>query len=150
MLRELVRRRWADMSNAPTTYWDDLVEDLKDPEFLRAYVTESLRVETVDRLVNDLDDARTALGLSKAELARAISAEPAVIRRLLSPGHRNPTIGTIAEVAAALGLRVALVPMADEEREQVAETLRVGTAKNPEGLARRVEDKRRSRRPVGV
>lgn len=136
------------MSTAPTTYWDDLVEDLKDPEFLRAYVTESLRVETIDRLVNDLDEARVALGLSKAELARAISAEPAVIRRLLSPGHRNPTIGTVAEVAAALGLKVALVPMADDEREQYAETLRAGAAKDPEGLARGVEDKRPS--PVGA
>ncbi|MGH3757323.1 DNA-binding protein [Actinophytocola sp.] len=134
------------MSTAPTTYWDDLVEDLQDPEFLRAYLTESLRVETVDRLVNDLDDARMALGLSKAELARAISAEPAVIRRLLSPGHRNPTIGTVAEVAAALGLRVALVPMADDERERVAETLRSGTAKEPEKLAREIDGKR----PVGV
>lgn len=138
------------MSGVPTTYWDDLVEDLADPEFLRAYVTESLRVETIDRLVNDLDDARVALGLSKAQLARAISAEPAVIRRLLSSGRRNPTIGTIAEVAAALGLKVALVPMADDEREQVAETLRTGATKDPEGLARSVEGKRQSRHPVGV
>jgi transcriptional regulator with XRE-family HTH domain len=107
-------------------------------------------VETIDRLVNDLDDARTALGLSKAELARAISAEPAVIRRLLSPGHRNPTIGTVAEVAAALGLRVALVPMADDEQEQVAETLRSGSAEDPERLARDIEGKRGEQRPVGV
>jgi DNA-binding phage protein len=138
------------MATAPTTYWDDLVEDLKDPEFLRAYITESLRVETIDRLVNDLDDAREALGLSKADLARAISSEPAVIRRLLSPGHRNPTIGTIAEVAAALGLRVALVPMADDEREQVAETLRAGAARDPGALARNVEAKRLSPDAVGV
>ncbi len=138
------------MATAPTQYWDDLAEDLRDPEFLRAYITESLRVETIDRLVNDLDDARTALGMSKAELARAISAEPAVIRRLLSPGHRNPTIGTVAEVAAALGLRVALVPMADDEREQVAEALRSGSAKDPGKLARDVEGKRGEQRPVGV
>lgn len=104
-------------------------------------------METIDRLVNDLDEARMALGLSKAELARAISAEPAVIRRLLSPGHRNPTIGTLVEVAAALGLTVALVPMADDERGRYAETLRAGDAKNPEELARSVEDKRPS--PVG-
>jgi transcriptional regulator with XRE-family HTH domain len=135
------------MGTAPTTYWDDLVEDLKDPEFLRAYITESLRVETIDRLVNDLDEARTALGLSKAELARAISAEPAVIRRLLSTGHRNPTIGTVAEVAAALGYKVALVPMEDGEREAYAETLRAGTAKDPEELARTIENKRAA---VGV
>jgi DNA-binding phage protein len=130
------------MGTAPTTYWDDLVEDLKDPEFLRAYITESLRVETIDRLVNDLDEARTALGLSKAELARAISAEPAVIRRLLSTGHRNPTIGTVAEVAAALGYRVALVPMEEGEREAYAETLREGATKDPEELARTIGGKR--------
>jgi DNA-binding phage protein len=131
-----------DIGTAPTTYWDDLVEDLKDPEFLRAYITESLRVETIDRLVNDLDEARTALGLSKAELARAISAEPAVIRRLLSTGHRNPTIGTVAEVAAALGYKVALVPMEEGERKAYAETLRAGTAKDPEELAQTIENKR--------
>jgi DNA-binding phage protein len=125
------------MSTAPSTYWDDLVEDLKDPDFLRSYITESLRVSTIDQLVHDLDDARVGLGLSKAELARAISAEPAVIRRLLSLGHRNPTIGTVAEVAAALGLKVALVPMTDEERAQVAEPLRSGMAKDREELARK-------------
>ncbi|HVQ19216.1 MAG TPA: helix-turn-helix transcriptional regulator [Actinomycetes bacterium] len=132
------------MSTAQSTYWDDLVEDLKDPEFLRSYITESLRVATIDQLVHDLDEARNNLGLSKAELARAISAEPAVIRRLLSPGHRNPTIGTLAEVAAALGLRVALVPMTDDEREQVAEPLRSGVANDPEELARKFESARAS------
>ncbi|MGH3516511.1 MAG: hypothetical protein ACRDQ7_03670 [Haloechinothrix sp.] len=43
-----------------------------------------------------------AIGLSKAELARAISAEPAVVRRLLSLNRHNPTFGTLVEVAAAL------------------------------------------------
>src|SRR3954453_17910132 len=98
------------MATVPQTYWKDLAEDLKDPEFLRSYITESLRVATIDRLVHDLDEARTGLGLSKAELARAISADPGAIRRLLTLGQRNPTIGTVAEVAAALGLKIALVP----------------------------------------
>jgi DNA-binding phage protein len=120
-------------------YGDDLAEDLKDPTFLRAYITESLRVETIGRLVHELDVAREALGLTKAELARAISAEPAVVRRLLSPGHRNPTIGTLAEVAAALGLKVALVPMADEERKRLSEPLRSGVSEDPVGLARSFE-----------
>lgn len=132
------------MAVTRSVYWDNLIEDLKDPEFLRSYITESLRVATIDQLVNDLDETRKKLGLSKAELARAISAEPAVIRRLLSPGHRNPTIGTLAEVAAALGLKVALVPMADDEREQVAETLRSGTTDDPGELVRRFESARAS------
>lgn len=45
------------MATAPMTFWDDLVEDLKDPEFLRAYVVESLRIETIDRLANSPDEA---------------------------------------------------------------------------------------------
>jgi hypothetical protein len=67
-----------------------------------------------------------------------------VIRRLLTLGQRNPTIGTVAEVAAALGLKIALVPMTDEEREQVAEPLRAGTTKNPEELARKFANARAS------
>ncbi|TDP97210.1 helix-turn-helix domain-containing protein [Labedaea rhizosphaerae] len=136
------------MTVASSAYWDDLVADLADPEFLRAYITESLRVDTIDRLVNDLDHAREKLGLSKADLARAISAEPAVIRRLLSSGQRNPTIGTLVEVAAALNLKVVLVPMAESERAEYAEPLRAGSVKEPAKLARRIEDRRRSRHSV--
>jgi DNA-binding phage protein len=127
------------MASLRSSYWDDLAEDLRDPEFLRAYITESLRVDTIDRLVHELDEARVSLGLTKAQLARAISAEPAVVRRLLSPGHRNPTIGTLAEVAAALGLKVELVPMAEEERRRVSEALRSGVSRDPVELARSVE-----------
>lgn len=130
------------MAMPPRAFWDDLVEDLKDPAFLRAYVVESLRIETIDRLVNDLDHARQSLGMTKADVARAISTEPAVVRRLLSPGHRNPTIGTLAEVAAALGLRVALVPMSDEEKQHVTEPLLAGTSENLTELAQAVTRKR--------
>jgi DNA-binding phage protein len=119
-----------------SAYWDDLSEDLKDPAFLRAYITESLRVATIDRLVHELDKMRESLGLTKAQLARAITAEPAVVRRLLSPGHRNPTIGTLADVAAALGLKVELVPMADEECKHLSEPLRSGVSHDPVALAR--------------
>jgi transcriptional regulator with XRE-family HTH domain len=123
------------MASTRSTYWDGLANDVKDPEFLRSYIVESVRVSTIDQMVNDLEEARTGLGLSKAELARAIGADSAVIRRLLTLGHRNPTIGTVAEVAAVLGLKVALIPMTDEERGQVAEPLRAG-AKVPEELVR--------------
>jgi DNA-binding phage protein len=132
------------MTAAPTTFWDDLAEDLRDPEFLRAYVVESLKIETINRLVNDLDDAREKLAMTKAEVARAINAQPAVVRRLLTHGHRNPTIGTVAEVAAALGLRITLEPIPAEEREQVTEPLKSGSIEDPKALARKVEGRRRS------
>ncbi|MGW6448600.1 helix-turn-helix domain-containing transcriptional regulator [Lentzea sp. NPDC055074] len=124
------------MSAVPTTFWDDLAEDLKDPVFLRAYIAESYRIETIDRLVNTLDEARAASGLTKADLARAINLDPAVVRRLLSAGHRNPTIGTLAEVATALGFRLTLEPLPEAEKTEVIEPLRTGRAKNGSKLAR--------------
>jgi DNA-binding phage protein len=126
----------------PRTFWDDLAEDLTDPEFLRAYVVESLRIETIDRLINDLDEARAESGLNKAELARAISAEPAVVRRLLSSGVRNPTIGTMAEVAAALGMRLTLEPLPEEEREQITIPLLTGAVEKPVEFAQTMERRR--------
>jgi hypothetical protein len=47
------------VSAAPNAYWDDLVEDLKDLEFRRAYIAESLRVSRFDQLVDDQDEPRT-------------------------------------------------------------------------------------------
>lgn len=108
-------------------FWSDLEEDLGDPEFLRAYIVESVRIATIDRLVNELDDLRQAAGMSKAALARAIGAQPSVVRRLLSSPDASPTVGTLAEVAAALGMRVALVPLNDAEIRQMTQPLRAGT-----------------------
>ena len=100
--------------NDSSVFWEDLMQDLEDPEFLRTYVLESIRIKSVDSIVNGLDDARVKADLSKAALARAISAEPATIRRLLGAGTSNPTLGTVSEVAAALGYRLVLEPLSDE------------------------------------
>ena len=129
-----------------SVFWDDLAEDLKDPQFLREYVAQSVRVATIDRIVNELDSAREAAGLSKAELARAINTEPATVRRLFSAGHVNPTLGTLAEVAAALGMRVVLEPLAEEDRREITGPLLEGTSSDPRALAGRVEAIRRTSR----
>lgn len=119
-------------------FWDDLAEDLLDPEFLREYVRESVRIATIDKLVNQLDDAREAAGLSKAELARAISQDPASIRRFFSAEHVNPTLGTLAEVAAALGMRVTLQPFPAADRKQVTKPLLEGRSADRRALAKHV------------
>ncbi|MER6191540.1 helix-turn-helix transcriptional regulator [Streptomyces cyaneofuscatus] len=124
------------MTAEHSAFWDDLAEDLQDPEFLRHYVVESIRIATVDRIVNGLDEARDAADLSKAALARAISADPAVVRRLFSAGHVNPTLGTLAEVAAALGMRITLEPLPPAERKSVTEPLLDGRAADTRALAR--------------
>jgi transcriptional regulator with XRE-family HTH domain len=120
-------------------FWDDLARDLEDPEFLREYVVESMRIATIDEVVNTIDDAREAAGLSKAELARAIQKEPATIRRLLSSDNSNPTLGTLAEVAAALGLRITVEPIPQADRDQITEPLLQGRSADPKKLARHLD-----------
>lgn len=124
------------MTTEHGAFWDDLAEDLQDPEFLRHYVVESMRIATIDSIVNALDEARDEAGLSKAALARAINSEPAAVRRLFSAGHVNPTLGTLAEVAAALGMRITLEPLPAADRKSVTDPLLAGQTENPRELAR--------------
>ncbi len=128
-----------------TAFWDDLNRDLQDPQFLREYVVESMRISTIDSVVNAIDDAREAAGLSKAELARAIQKEPATIRRLLSSESSNPTLGTLAEVAAALGLRITVEPMPQAERSRITEPLLEGRTADSKALAEHLDTLRTPR-----
>lgn len=132
------------MTGNHRAFWDDLAHDLEDPEFLREYVVESMRIATLDFVVNALDEAREAAGLSKAELARAIQVEPAAIRRLFSSDHANPTLGTLAEVAAALGMRVTLEPLPEAERHSVTVPLLEGRVADTKKLAQHLEALRSS------
>jgi transcriptional regulator with XRE-family HTH domain len=136
------------MGMAVSAFWDDLARDLEDPDFLRDYVVESVRIATIDRLVNALDDAREAAGLSKAELARAIGAEPATIRRLFASGYSNPTLGTLAEVAAALGMRVTLEKLPPAARRQVTAPLLDGRTADTRALAKHLSTLRRKEVPA--
>lgn len=134
------------MATNPDAFWQDLAEDLEDPAFLREYVVESMRIATIDRIVNDLDQAREAARLSKAALARAISAEPAVVRRLFSAGHVNPTLGTLAEVATALGLRITLEPLPESECKSVTTPLLEGRTADAQGLVEHLDNLRTKKR----
>lgn len=46
-----------------------------------------------------IDTARTDLGMSEADLARAMRVKPSAVRRLLSEQPSNPTIATLAKAA---------------------------------------------------
>lgn len=92
-------------------FWEDLTEDLCNPEFRSEYDRQTIRIATFDRLLRELEDARTKAGISKAELARRLDVEPATVRRLLSAREANPTLGTLSELAAVLGLEVTLTPI---------------------------------------
>ncbi|WP_306206695.1 helix-turn-helix domain-containing protein [Actinoplanes sp. RD1] len=97
-------------------FWDDLAEDLADPHLRRTYAVESVRQATVSRIIAQLEEARRAAGLSKAALARAVDTNPDALRRLLTAGNVNPTLSTVAELAAALGLQLVLAPLPAEDR----------------------------------
>jgi len=94
---------------------------MQDPAYAREYAIETVRVRAIDDLVNSLDEAREEAGVTKAELARTIGADPSVVRRLLTSSQRNPSLGTVAEIAAALGLKISLVPMGEDEQRELAE-----------------------------
>lgn len=123
-----------------SAFWADLAHDLEDPEFLREFIVNAIRIATIDEVVNSLDDARVAAGLSKAELARTIQVEPATVRRLFTSASSNPTIGRLAEVAAALGMRITIEPLEDAERMQITDPLLTGRAADPTALARHLHE----------
>ena len=89
---------------------------MKNPAFAAGYAEERAKIDAVDRVIRMLDEARVELGMSKAELARQISAKPEIVRRLFTVKDPNPTIGTVAKLAAVLGLRLELVPRTDAAR----------------------------------
>jgi DNA-binding phage protein len=82
---------------------------MRDPEFARGYRKARREIDAVDRIVRALDEARIDLGMTKAQLAQAISAKPEIVRRLLTAKSPNPTLATVVKVAAALGYTVELV-----------------------------------------
>lgn len=109
----------------PVTSFDrELREQLKDPKFAREYHAARDAIASVDLATNAfllaLDKARIKRGLSKAELARRIGAEPAVMRRLLSAEGQNPTLTTLLKIAAALGVELELHDAAPESRHRAA------------------------------
>jgi len=111
------------MAIKQSVFWDDLAKDLEDPEYLRLFLLESVRLTTLNTIINQLDEARLESGLTKAELARQLGSEAANVRRFFAKGPVNPTLSTLTEVAAALGMRVTLEPMETEERERISKAL---------------------------
>lgn len=111
-------------NNGNSAFWDDLDRDMQDPEFRHHFLLQSERIAAIDEIMNQLDTIREDLGVSKAGLARATERQPATVRRLFTAPQVNPELGVVAELAAALGYRVKLVPMSAAERKRVAEPLR--------------------------
>ena len=108
-----------------SVFWDDVELQLEDPGFRRHFILEQNRIETVDRVMNLIMDTLERSGTSRADVARAVGAHASAIRRLLNRGTSglNPTLETLADVAAVLGFQVELVPMDRQTRRKVTDQL---------------------------
>jgi hypothetical protein len=101
----------ASSARRPKTGFDTFFEShMADPEFASAHADARAEIDGVDGVVRALDEARVAVGMSKAELARRIDAKPEVVRRLFTTDDPNPTMATVVKLATVLGLRFELVP----------------------------------------
>jgi DNA-binding phage protein len=87
-----------------------LDEKLRDSAFREEFEVARAEIAATDSLIRALEGARASRGISKAELARRISAKPEIVRRLLTDARGNPTVSTVFKVAAALDCHLELVP----------------------------------------
>jgi transcriptional regulator with XRE-family HTH domain len=85
-------------------------EQMRDPDYRRAYKAARSRVDRIDALVRSLDDVRRARGMTKAELARAAGIAPGAVRRLFTMESPNPTAGTLLALADVLDLDLVTQP----------------------------------------
>ena len=98
------------MAEARTGAERYLARRLKDPEYRAAYEQAKERIGQIDGLIRALDDRRTELNLTKADLARRAGVKPEAIRRLFSAEKPNPTLATLVALAGALDLELRPEP----------------------------------------
>jgi DNA-binding XRE family transcriptional regulator len=80
----------------------------EDPEFRAEFERQRREITQIDLVVRQLDELREEVGMSKAELARAIGKAPSSIRRFFT-ADVNPELRTVAAIADVLGARVEVV-----------------------------------------
>lgn len=86
-----------------------VAERMQDPDFRAEYERTRQELAQVNEVMRTLDSLRVDAGLSKADLAREIGRNDAVVRRLFT-AEVNPELRTVAALAAALGAEIQIVP----------------------------------------
>lgn len=87
------------------TFDEDLKEDLKDPEFKKEWDA----LESEDRIIRALVEARTEQHLTQKELALKSGVDQADISKI-ETGTRNPSLKILEKIADSLGMVVTLTP----------------------------------------
>ena len=111
------------MSDSRNTFWQLLDSSLQNKDFESEFIRESIRINTIDEIVNSLDSARETLGLSKGNLAKAIGAQSSSVRRLLTTPNQNPTLSTVIDLATAMGLTLKIEPLPAKQQAQLRAAL---------------------------
>ena len=95
--------------NAPrdTSYEASLLQSLKDPEEVAAYVDAVMELEDPATLLLALRQVAKAHGM--AEVARRADVGDKTLFRALSE-NGNPTLDTVTKVLHAVGLRLSVTP----------------------------------------
>src|SRR5262249_5726650 len=108
-LKERRRRRCGSVTKKlDTSYRSRRLEArLQDHRFRAEYEKARGEIAQVDEIMQNIDALRSELGVSKAELARAIGRDPASVRRLFT-SEINPGLKVVAAMAEALGARVEI------------------------------------------
>ena len=108
---------------AHTSFDQYLDKQLEDEDFRHEYKLAQAQIAAVDEIVRRIDTARTDLGMSKADLARAMRVKPSAVRRLLTQQSPNPTIATLAKAAYAVGLEITVTPTTPDSGDRTAESV---------------------------
>src|SRR5918995_5896829 len=87
-----------------------LARRLEDADYREAYEEARERISQIDAVIRALDERRSQLNLTKAELARRAGIKPEAVRRLFSAETPNPTLNTLVALAAALELELRPEP----------------------------------------
>ena len=99
---------YTELMRPRTAAEEHLDRQLSDPSYAAAYERASRRIAMFDDVVRSLDARREELGMTKAELARRADMPSAVIRRLFSQQHKNPTLTSLVAIADALELKICV------------------------------------------
>jgi len=89
---------------------EDLMEDLKNPEFAKLYRAERAKTDIAIMLLK----ARENAGLTQGELAAKLGVRQPYIDRLES-GEANPTLSAVWKILDALKLRLVIEPIGGKE-----------------------------------
>lgn len=98
----------AGLNRAGAVFEHDLERELADPEARALFERELAKANAIATLLQTIEQARARRRLTKAEVARRVGSERSAISRLLAGKNANPTLNTLADLAAALDLEIEL------------------------------------------